>query len=700
MNAEDGSRKDRPGEIDGETDRLESRRRLLKAGLVAVPFLVILHALPARAGGRARAPSGSTVMAIPEGEANPATPEGEANLAATGEHRDAEVVRRCGRDGAFRCAFLAGAVAVALVAPCAGRAEDPVSIDSTKPAASPEVALLRPRFEASRPLGSKLFHLNQFLDPVQGSTYPAFSRAAGFGQCDSLGPKLGSGPRWAPADESAGFERRPCGDRLDLVHAGHASAVFARLRLDGQRTAKATEETGSPAVPTSEATAKPVLSWETGAGKSYLIPALDIVGFDFLLNQFDRRVLDAEAYGSNLSTIRHNLSNRWVVDTDPFAVNQFGHPFQGTFYHQFARSAGLGYWQSLGYTVAGSVLWEEAGENTTPSINDQIATGFGGTFLGEPLFRMASRVLEGAGGKPGFWKTLRAAVTSPSTYFNRLAFGDRFDAVFPSREPAVFTRVQLGGSWAARVSEQGDSHTVKRLEATADSSIAYGLPGKPDYDYDRPFDYFHFEFTASSKTFIENIMSRGLLVGRKYEAGDAFRGIWGLYGSYDYIAPQIFRISSNAVSIGTSAQWWLSRAVALQGTALAGTGYGAAGTIHGSGERDYHYGATVQELLAFRFIFGDRVTLDATGRHYYVSGVGSPEKRGAEYILRGDTALTVRVYRRHAITLKYVESHRNAHYPDLVGRYQTVGVVSLAYTHLGDTRFGAVEWRDAPAIGP
>jgi len=32
--------------------------------------------------------------------------------------------------------------------------------------------------------------------------------------------------------------------------------------------------------------------------------------------------------------------------------------------------------------------------------------------------------------------------------------------------------------------------------------------------------------------------------GREYEKGASVRGFWGLYGSYDYIAPQIFRVSS------------------------------------------------------------------------------------------------------------------------------------------------------------
>jgi hypothetical protein len=526
---------------------------------------------------------------------------------------------------------------IALAMPLAGHAEELVSADPSTSPTSPEVALTRPRLEASRAVDS----------------YRAFSRAAGLGHRDSLGTTLGSSLRWATADT----------------------------------------------VKPMEGTAESVLSWDTGADKSYVIPALDIFGFEFLLNEYDRNFIDAEAYDSSLSTIRHNLSSKWVVDTDPFAVNQFLHPVQGSMYHEFARSAGLSYWKSLGYTLGGSVLWEEAGENTTPSINDQIASGIGGTFLGEPLFRAASLLLEGGDGKPGFWRKLGAAAISPPTGFNRLVYGDRFDAVFPSHAPAVFARLQLGGSRTAHVTEEGDSHNVDRLEATADVSIAYGLPGKPGYGYERPFDYFHFEFTASSNNMFENIMARGLLLGKDYAAGSAYRGIWGLYGSYDYISPQIFRVSTNAVSIGTTAQWWLSQGVALQGTALGGIGYGAAGTIRGSGERDYHYGITLQELLAFRLILGGRVTLDMTGRHYYVSGVASTESRGSEYSLRGDAALTVRVHGHHACTLKYVTSHRSAHYPDLLDRYQTVGTASLAYTYVGDTRFGAVEWRAATADG-
>jgi hypothetical protein len=57
------------------------------------------------------------------------------------------------------------------------------------------------------------------------------------------------------------------------------------------------------------------------------------------------------------------------------------------------------------------------------------------------------------------------------------------------------------------------------------------------------------------------------------------------------------------------------------------------------------------------------------------------------------------VYGRHALAVQYIASARDAHYPDIPDRHQTVGTISLAYVFLGDTRFGAVEWRDVAPAG-
>ncbi|MDO8705177.1 MAG: DUF3943 domain-containing protein [Sulfuricaulis sp.] len=444
---------------------------------------------------------------------------------------------------------------------------------------------------------------------------------------------------------------------------------------------------------------KPLRFEETEAGKSYLLPAWEIVGFNVLINRLNYYTIDKQVYGTTYHTVRENLSSKWVVDTDPFAVNQFMHPYQGSVYFGLARSTGLGYWESLGYTFGGSLLWEIAGESGLPSINDLVTTGFGGTFLGEPLFRMASMLLEGGGETPGFWREVGAAAIAPSLGFTRLAFGDRFRSVFDSHDPAVYTYVRFGWNKVDNAFDAAASQQVKRDAATADFHMAYGLPGKAGYTYKRPFDYFDFQFTATTADMFENIMSRGLLVGKEYEVGDTYRGVWGLYGSYDYISPQIFRVSSTAVSLGTTGQWWLSKTMALQGTALGGLGYGAAGTIIRTGERDYHYGATPQALLALRMLFGQAANLDLTARSYYVSSVASTEDRGSERIFRGDAAFTVRVHGPHAVTLNYNTSQRKAHYPDINDTHQTVTTLSLLYTYsFGETRFGAIEWRAADEV--
>ena len=436
------------------------------------------------------------------------------------------------------------------------------------------------------------------------------------------------------------------------------------------------------------------LSWEVRPGRSYVIPALEIPAYLFLLNQYDRHFTAPEdLYRTNGSTFRkHVTDGKWVIDDDQFSVNQFLHPYSGTIYYGLARSAGLNFWESFLYTAAGSTLWELGGEKTNPSINDQITTTFGGTFLGEPLFRMAHLLLESDDeGRPGFWRELAAGLISPPTGFNRLVFGNRFDAVYPSHNPATFTRFEAGGTLSA--SSHNVSSSVKEHGAIADFSFIYGLPGKPGYTYARPFDYFDFHVAGVTANTLESLDTRGLLIGTAYAAGDATRGVWGLYGSYDYISPQVFRVSTTALSVGTTWQTWLSQEVALQGTALGGAGYGAAGSIQRTGDRDYHYGASPQALLALRLILGNRAMFDFTGREYYVTGMLSSEPHGMENIMRGDASFTLRIFGRHGIALRYVASHRDASYPNVEYRNQTVGTVSLMYVLLGNTGFGAVEWR-------
>jgi len=459
---------------------------------------------------------------------------------------------------------------------------------------------------------------------------------------------------------------------------------------------------------------QPVLEWGTGEAKSYLVPAYEIPAFEFLLNRFDHYTSDPSTYPSPISNLEDNLHRKWVVDNDKYSTNQFLHPYQGSIYQGLARSAGLDFWEASAYTFMGSLLWEEAGESTDPSINDQIASGIGGNFLGEPLFRLASLLLEtDTAGRPSLWRELGAALISPPLGFNRLVYGKRFDPVFRSYNPAVFTRVDLNAilnshfssnvSLSSNPAVPATTQTYKSGTASASFTAGYGLPGKPDYSYDRPFDYFNFELTVDDVNGVESVFTRGLLVGQDYDMGPKYRGVWGLYGLYDYVAPTIFRVSSTAGAVGTTAQSFLTDSLVLQGTALAGVGYAAGGVIHGAGvtapgpmgegQRNYHYGVAPEATLATRLIWRDRAALDTTARLYYISRFGATESTGSETINRIDVALTVRVFNLHGITIRYAESGRDGRYAQRADSHQKVATFSVGYTLLGNSRFGTVDWR-------
>ena len=432
----------------------------------------------------------------------------------------------------------------------------------------------------------------------------------------------------------------------------------------------------------------------TEPDKSYTLPALEIIGFDFLLSRYNRRFSGSSDYDVSWASIRRNLRGPWVVDNDPFKVNQFAHPFQGSLYHGAARATGLSYWEASALTFAGSAWWEITGERTPPSRNDQIASGIAGSFLGEPLFRMAHLMLKNRSAVPYVWREWGAAAISPALGLNRLVFGPRFDDTFSDHEPVYYSRLRIGGSHATR-DDIGTSTAFKRNQAELDFAFDYGLPGKPGYTYGRPFDYFSFQAVASSANGMENLTTRGLLIGTDYAVGDNYRGVWGLYGNYDYLAPQIFHISTTALSLGTTGQWWLSKNIALQGTGLAGIGYSAASTVHGvADDRDYHYGMAPRLGLALRMIAGDRASADVSAQTYFLGRVAN-RSAGRDDISRVDAAFTWRIRGPHAIGVKYVWSHRNASYPVIGDRKQTLGMVGVYYTLLGHDGFGTVDWRDA-----
>lgn len=74
-------------------------------------------------------------------------------------------------------------------------------------------------------------------------------------------------------------------------------------------------------------------AWADDEQKDYTTPALEIVGFDILVNRVNRCCgSERDDYAVTLDSIRRNLHHSWAVDDDPFKVNQLGHPYQGSMY--------------------------------------------------------------------------------------------------------------------------------------------------------------------------------------------------------------------------------------------------------------------------------------------------------------------------------------------------------------------------------
>ena len=353
------------------------------------------------------------------------------------------------------------------------------------------------------------------------------------------------------------------------------------------------------------------LPQDDGGHKSYVLPVVEIVAMDAAVNLAGRLLLDPATFDVTPSSIRRNLRGPWVVDDDPFEINQVGHPYQGAMYHGIARSNGLSYWPSVAYTFAGSAFWEIVGETTPPSRNDQIASGIAGSFLGEPLFRISRLLLERADHGPGAWRTLASVLVSPPTGINHALVGNPAGSLALDAVPFSDIRVQFGTTAIAT----GRSRSLSSLALNQPHlalSMDYGYPGNARYRHERPFDYFRIESHVSTDG-LEQLSTRGLIAGTDYGAG-RLAGIWGVYGTYDYFTPDDFRLSTTAFSFGTTLQASISESLVVQSSGLLGGGYAAVRALGQTDGRDYHYGVAPQALVNLRLIAGRRAALDLTAR--------------------------------------------------------------------------------------
>jgi hypothetical protein len=361
-------------------------------------------------------------------------------------------------------------------------------------------------------------------------------------------------------------------------------------------------------------------------------------------------------------------------------------------YFTTARSLGHGFWVSGASAFIGSWTWEMFAEKEPPSINDQITTTVAGSFLGEILFRLSNRILDTGGASPGIWRELGAAAVSPVTGLNRVFYGDTYRPYGYTSHPS-FGRLQVGAHTAGDLRKGNDGVSPRVRGISFGGELTYGLSAG-DWEFVEPFDYFDLsaDLTIDKKSNTReatgNFSIHGLLAGTTYGEGRS-RGLWGLFGTYDYLTPEAFRASSAAFGPGTTGQVMLGRHFALQGTAILSLGFGAGGTIDVvQGSRDYHFGLQAVGFGSAQLYFEDHLRARLTSRQYFTSGKVSPEPGSWERVNYSQAALLWRFFGAHALGIEWTGARRTAFYPDTPSIATRTNQLEFFYALLSDHGMG------------
>jgi hypothetical protein len=225
----------------------------------------------------------------------------------------------------------------------------------------------------------------------------------------------------------------------------------------------------------------------------HLRAAAGTFAINWMIWQFDWLSSQREIFFVTHETIVRNFKTGFVFDDNSFKTNFFGHPFHGSMYMGAARGAGLSYWESLPYPWFGSFMWEFTGERHLPSPNDWIATSWGGTVIGEALFRLANEVFDDSlSGSPRLWSEVGGTAVSPMYGLQRLTSGRSTGDGPPPRKKRRLNADLLFGLDRVRVDAFGEKEkTDPGLLAAVD--IEYGdlLPKKGEHHID-PFEFFDF----------------------------------------------------------------------------------------------------------------------------------------------------------------------------------------------------------------
>jgi hypothetical protein len=289
----------------------------------------------------------------------------------------------------------------------------------------------------------------------------------------------------------------------------------------------------------------------------------EVVAINILVWSFNEYIRGADFTQVSPRSWWENISGGFTYDDNHFTTNMFAHPYHGSLYHSAGRANGFNYWESLGFSLFGSAMWECCGETHPPAWNDWIATGVGGAAVGESLYRLSGTVLDNtATGSERTWREIGAFALNPVRGFNRLVSG-RSGRVMPNpEEPEDRIPNVLSNRLSAGVRVIGEG------ESLSDSSEAHGL-FQVEFKFGdefasqrrKPFDIFDFglQLNLGDKKTLGRLSIRGNLFTTDLKKSENTQHVFAVEQEFQYMNNNAFEFGGQMLDASLHSRFGLSK---------------------------------------------------------------------------------------------------------------------------------------------
>jgi hypothetical protein len=371
------------------------------------------------------------------------------------------------------------------------------------------------------------------------------------------------------------------------------------------------------------------------------IPMLQVFGINAFVWSVNKYVLHSDFANVNTGTWNYNIQKGWEWDNDRFGVNFVGHPYSGTLSFNAGRSNGYNYFQSFGFSVAGSLMWEYFGENTRPSYNDIIYTPVNGALLGEMLYRLSSNILDDrTHGWQRASREVAAGLINPVRGLNRLMQGKSFRVT----NKEVYQKEPLNISLYGGLHNVNDGNAPSKM---LNFQFDYGNPFEKRTR--KPFDFFRFRADLNfgvGRKVLDNVTGYGILFGKNSQMGK-LAILAGGFQYYDYWDNKTFELGTIGFGGGVFTKLPINKTFDLYTNVhLAAVPFAGNSTQRGPDTtqvRDYNYGGGIEGKLESTINIGKFATASIVYYYYLIhTYVGIP---GNNFISILKPRVTVRLYK-------------------------------------------------------